>query len=96
MKSIHEGQKPYKIEFKDETTKNPSNTSKKFEENDTGNKVEIEKKPKQCVDYQKEGPKFKCPVCSTFFWSDTRMNYHILQVHEKQQFSEKSDTSDFF
>ena len=82
MKSIHEGKKSYKTEIYSESAKNPSNLREKSDKN--------ENKPKQCTDYQKQGPKFKCPVCSTFFWSDNRMNYHIVQVHEKEQLSEKS------
>ena len=88
MKSIHEGKKSYKTEIYSESAKNPSNLREKSDKNE--NKLEIENKLKQCTDYQKQGPKFKCPVCSIFFWSDNRMNYHIVQVHEKEQLSEKS------
>ena len=41
------------------------------------------------MDMEEKKPAFKCAQCSEEFWSITRLEYHINEVHEKEEQRER-------
>ena len=75
-----------------ENTMNPEKKSEKpkevnnFEDEIKSTQSSVEPK-KKLIEL---GPKLKCPICNSFFWSDNSLNYHISKVHENEQFNASS------
>ena len=40
---------------------------------------------------EEKKPAFKCAQCSEEFWSITRLEYHINEIHEKEEQREKEE-----
>ena len=43
------------------------------------------------MDVEEKKPAFKCAQCSEEFWSITRLEYHINEIHEKEEQREKEE-----
>ena len=49
------------------------------------------KKVKEKMNMEEKKPAFKCAQCSEEFWSITRLEYHINEIHEKEEQREKEE-----
>ena len=43
------------------------------------------------MNMEEKKPAFKCAQCSEEFWSITRLEYHINEIHEKEEQREKEE-----